>query len=75
MSLLQTFFNSNVMLESLPALLRGLRNTLVLSFFSIAHCVLLGLIVCLVRLYAPRILRWIAMSVSELKGSPTRRVR
>jgi hypothetical protein len=41
MSLLQTFFNSNVMLESLPALLRGLRNTLVLSFFSIAYGVLL----------------------------------
>ena len=37
MSLLQTFFNSNVMLESLPALLRGLRNTLVLSFFSIVY--------------------------------------
>jgi polar amino acid transport system permease protein len=61
MSLLQTFFNSNVMLESLPALLRGLRNTLVLSFFSIVYGVLLGLFVCLVRLYAPRILRWIAM--------------
>jgi polar amino acid transport system permease protein len=61
MSLLQTFFNSNVMLESLPALLRGLSNTLVVSVFSIAYGVVLGLFVCLVRLYAPRILRWIAM--------------
>ena len=61
MSLLQTFFNSNVMLESLPALMRGLYNTLVLSFFSIAYGVLLGLFVCLVRLYAPRILRWVAI--------------
>jgi polar amino acid transport system permease protein len=61
MSLLQTFFNSTVMLESLPALLRGLRNTLLLSFFSIVYGVLLGLFVCLVRLYAPRMARWIAM--------------
>src|SRR5271156_5034166 len=61
MSLLQTFFNSTVMLESLPALLRGLRNSLLLSLFSIAYGVLLGLFVCLVRLYAPRILQWIAI--------------
>jgi polar amino acid transport system permease protein len=61
MSLLQTFFNSEVMLAALPALLRGLRNTLVLSFFSIVCGALLGLFACLIRLYAPAILRWIAI--------------
>ena len=66
MSLLQTFFNSEVMLDSLPALVRGLRNTLVLSFFSILCGVLLGLVVCLMRLYAPRLLRGIAIVYIDL---------
>ncbi len=66
MSLIQTFFNFNVMMNSLPALLRGLGNTLVLSLFSIVLGVLLGLIVCLLRLYAPRLLRWIATVYIDL---------
>jgi polar amino acid transport system permease protein len=66
MSLLQTFFNSQVMLDSLPALLRGLRNTLVLSFFSILCGVVLGLVVCLIRLYAPLLLRAIAIVYIDL---------
>jgi polar amino acid transport system permease protein len=66
MSLLQTFFNSEVMLDSLPALLRGLRNTLVLSFFSILCGVVLGLVVCLIRLYAPLLLRAIAIVYIDL---------
>src|SRR5271156_5524936 len=66
MSLLQTFFNSEVMLDSLPALLRGLRNTLLLSFFSILCGVLLGLLVCLIRLYAPLLLRAIAIVYIDL---------
>lgn len=66
MSLLDTFFNSEVMLNSLPALLRGLRNTLILSLFSIVLGALLGLIVCLVRLYGPRPARWIAIGYIDL---------
>jgi polar amino acid transport system permease protein len=61
MSLIETFFNSGVMADSLPALLRGLRNTLILSLFSILCGVLLGLFVCLVRLYALRPLRLVAI--------------
>jgi polar amino acid transport system permease protein len=61
MSLIETFFNSGVMADSLPALLRGLRNTLILSFFSILCGALLGLFVCLVRLYALRPLRLVAI--------------
>src|SRR5271156_6460209 len=54
------------MLDSLPALLRGLRNTLVLSLFSILCGVLLGLLVCLIRLYAPLLLRAIAIVYIDL---------
>jgi polar amino acid transport system permease protein len=66
MSLLQTFFNSEVMLDSLPALLRGLRNTLILSFFSILCGIALGLVVSLIRLYAPRPLRGLAIVYIDL---------
>src|SRR5260370_39845267 len=61
MDLIETVFNSGVMADSLPALLRGLRNTLILSFFSILCGVLLGLFVCLIRLYALRPLRLVAI--------------
>jgi polar amino acid transport system permease protein len=66
MSLLQTFFNSEVMLDSLPARLRGLRNTLILSFFSILCGIALGLVVSLIRLYAPRPLRGLAIVYIDL---------
>jgi polar amino acid transport system permease protein len=66
MSLIQTFFNSGVMLDSLPALLRGLRNTLILGFLSIACGATFGLLVCLIRLYAPWFLRWIAILYIDL---------
>jgi len=66
MSLIQTFFNFTVMMNAFPALLRGLGNTLVLSLFSIIFGVILGLFVCLLRLYAPRLLRWIATVYIDL---------
>jgi polar amino acid transport system permease protein len=66
MSLIQTFFNPGVMSDSLPALLRGLRNTLILSLFSIFFGALLGLVFCLIRLYAPRLLRWVAVVYIDL---------
>ena len=61
MSLVNTFFNSSVMAESLPALLRGLVNTLILSVFSIVCGAALGLVTSLVRLYAPPALRFFAV--------------
>ncbi|RDJ04832.1 amino acid ABC transporter permease [Rhizobium grahamii] len=57
MSLVETFFNADVLLSSLPALLRGLWNTLLLGLLAIAVGVPAGLIVSLVRLYAPKPLR------------------
>jgi polar amino acid transport system permease protein len=66
MSLIQTFFNFDVMMDSLPALVRGLGNTLILSLFSIVLGALLGLFVCLIRLYAPNVLRWVAVVYIDL---------
>jgi polar amino acid transport system permease protein len=61
MSLIDTFFNAGVMASSLPALLRGLGNTLILSFFSVLCGTCFGLFVSIVRLYAPLALRSIAI--------------
>jgi polar amino acid transport system permease protein len=61
MSLLQTFFNAGVMIEALPALLRGLRNTLALGALSILLGAALGLVAALIRLYAVKPLRWLAI--------------
>ena len=61
MNLIQTFFNAGVMLDSLPALLRGLRNTLLLGVAQHRLRRAAGLVVALIRLYAPKLLRWIAI--------------
>lgn len=61
MSLLETFFNVEVLVSSLPALFRGLMTTLALGAASIVFGTLIGLGVTLVRLYAPRPLQLIAI--------------
>src|SRR5262249_18322214 len=61
MSLLDTFFNPEVLWSALPALLRGLINTLLLGLMSIGIGVPAGLLVSLVRLYAPRLFRYLAI--------------
>jgi polar amino acid transport system permease protein len=54
MSLVDTFFNSDVMISAFPQLLHGLWMTLALGVVSIAIGVLGGLVVSLIRLYAPK---------------------
>ena len=61
MTLLDTFFNARVMSDALPALLRGLRNTLGLAALSIVCGASIGLVAALVRLYAVKPLRWLAV--------------
>ena len=53
MSLIDTFFNMEVLWASLPALLRGLVNTLLLGVACIVIGVTAGMFVSIVRLYAP----------------------
>lgn len=61
MTLLNTFFNPDVMVSALPALLRGLLNTLLLGLFSIGIGIPIGLLISLVRLYGPRPVRWLSI--------------
>lgn len=61
MTLLDTFFNIQVFLDSFPALIRGVLNTLLLGVLSILIGVPAGLLISLVRLYAPKPLRLLAV--------------
>lgn len=66
MTLLDTFFNADVLLSSLPALLRGFLNTLLLGLLSIVIGVPLGLAVSLVRLYGPLPVRLAAVGYIDV---------
>ncbi len=66
MSLVDTFFNADIMMSSLPALLRGFLNTLLLGLMSIGIGILIGLAISLVRLYAPKPLRLLAIGYTDI---------
>jgi polar amino acid transport system permease protein len=71
MSLVDTFFNYDVLMSSIPALLRGLWNTLLLGLMSIVIGVPLGLVISLVRLYAPRPFQLISIAyIDILRATP-----
>ncbi len=61
MSLLDTFFNAGVMHDAMPALLRGLLNTFLLSIASIGIGIPAGLLIALIRLYALKPFRLLAV--------------
>ena len=65
MELLESFFNVDVMLRTLPMLGRGLVNTIYLSVTSIIIGVIVGVGLCLVRLYGPRGIRHLAVFVID----------
>lgn len=66
MTLFDTFFNGQVMVSAFPALMRGLFNTLLLGLLSIGIGIPLGLVVSLVRLYAPAPLRWLSIGYIDI---------
>jgi polar amino acid transport system permease protein len=71
MSLIETFFNADVLTSALPALLRGLINTLLLGLMSIAIGVPAGLVISLIRLYAPKPLRLLSIVyIDVLRATP-----
>ncbi|MGO4436675.1 amino acid ABC transporter permease [Rhizobium sp. RAF56] len=71
MSLVETFFNADVLLSALPALLRGLINTLLLGLMSIVIGIAIGLLISLVRLYAPKPFRLLAIFyIDILRATP-----
>lgn len=60
MSLLETFFNWQVLLDALPQLWAGLLVTLQLGVLSIVLGLVGGLALALVRMYGPGPLRWVS---------------
>ena len=66
MTLFETFFNGQVLLAAMPALMRGLVNTLLLGLFSIGIGIPVGLVISLIRLYAPRPFRWLAIGYIDI---------
>jgi polar amino acid transport system permease protein len=71
MSLVETFFNSDVLVSAIPALLRGLWNTLLLGLMSIVIGIAGGLVISLIRLYAPKPFRLLAVGyIDILRATP-----
>ncbi len=61
MDVIDVFFNTEILIRAVPMLLRGLWNTLLLGGATIVLGTLLGVGVCLVRLYAWAPLRLLAV--------------
>lgn len=69
MDLLQTFFNWNVLLESLPLMMRGLGVTILLGVVSIALGLVGGLLLALLRLYSYAPVRTLARVYIDIMRS------
>jgi polar amino acid transport system permease protein len=66
MSLIETFSNHEVLWSSLPALLRGFWNTLLLGIMSIVIGVPAGMVVGIIRLYAPKPVRLLMIGYIDI---------
>ncbi|AYG67124.1 MULTISPECIES: amino acid ABC transporter permease [unclassified Rhizobium] len=66
MSFVDTFFNSDVMISAFPQLLRGLWMTIALGVVSILIGVTGGLVVSLIRLYAPKPLQLLMVAYIDI---------
>ena len=60
MELIETFFNSEVLIRAFPMLMKGLWITIKLGAVSIVAGLVLGLLLSLVRLYAPSSVQFFA---------------
>lgn len=65
-SLIDTFFNSEVMLRALPMLMRGLINTAYLTVASVLIGSFAGVLICIARLYAPKPVRYLAVGFIDI---------
>ena len=66
MDIVTTFFNIDVLWRSMPHLLQGLWRTILLGGLSIVLGLIGGLALALVRLYAPRPLRWLSVAYIDV---------
>lgn len=65
-SLIDTFFNTDVMIRTLPMLQRGLINTAWLTVTSVLIGTLAGVMICIARLYAPKPVRILAIGFIDI---------
>ncbi len=71
MKLIDTFFNWEILLRSFPMLMQGVGNTILLGIASIVFGGIAGLLACLMRLYAPKPLRVLAICyIDFLRAMP-----
>ncbi|MBB3287978.1 MULTISPECIES: amino acid ABC transporter permease [unclassified Rhizobium] len=66
MSFVDTFFNSDVMISAFPQLVRGLWMTIALGVVSILIGVAGGLVISLIRLYAPKPLQLLMIAYIDI---------
>lgn len=63
--LVTAFFNVDVMVRTLPMLWRGLVNTILLAGTAVTLGLVVGVTLCLLRLYGPRAVRLLAVFVID----------
>ena len=66
MTLVETFFNVDVMVSAIPALMRGFFNTLLLGLLACGIGIPVGLAISLVRLYAPKPFQLLAIGYIDI---------
>jgi polar amino acid transport system permease protein len=66
MELIDTFFNGDILLRSIPMLLRGLGNTILLGCASILCGSVFGLVLCFLRLYGPKPFQWASIGYIDI---------
>lgn len=64
--LIDTFLNGQVMWRALPMLGRGLVNTFYLAVTAIAIGTVVGILICIARLYGPKPLRLLAIGFIDI---------
>jgi polar amino acid transport system permease protein len=64
--LIETFFNGEVMLRALPMLGQGLVNTFYLAVAASVIGTLVGVLICIARLYGPKWLRVLAVGFIDI---------
>jgi polar amino acid transport system permease protein len=66
MTLVETFFNTDVLVAAFPSLMRGVITTVLLGLTAIVFGLAAGLALALVRLYGPLPLRYLAIGYVDM---------
>ena len=66
MGFAETFLNWDVVVRIWPMLIKGIWNTIALALTTITLGGAIGVLICLVRLYASRPLRWLAIAYIDV---------